>query len=341
MDHEIHYYINFLVAKQAGFNHNDAYKIAYSAQYVDDNVIMYKVKSNNKNFVKEQSTKCNDFTYKNFITQTSNLTLPKQLLKKIYTCFHFIPEITLDKAIKLAAIRKDKCLHPLNTAPGGTLAKHVLHKALKMNCPYAIGIASHAYLDTWAHQNFIGQFDSFNAMFKFHHLNHSLNQSLNERVGHIDALHYPDLVGEKWCDKRLLPCCCNINNNERFIEALIYLLKEYSLFFKMNNQQIMKCNSKISHSHFIKYIKSALNTESKHARYMYYREIYSKMTGVKNIIHYNKCSWINILGKRSKLSKSISLDLSVAEFKKTKWYKFQQAAKKHQNYISKFIILNL
>jgi hypothetical protein len=37
MDVEFHYYMTYLVAAKAGFGSDDAFKIAYTSQYVDDN----------------------------------------------------------------------------------------------------------------------------------------------------------------------------------------------------------------------------------------------------------------------------------------------------------------
>ena len=43
MDIEFHYYITFILCRQAGYSGDDAYKIAYSSQYTDDNTHHYYV----------------------------------------------------------------------------------------------------------------------------------------------------------------------------------------------------------------------------------------------------------------------------------------------------------
>lgn len=43
MNIEFHYYITYILARQAEFDPEDAYKIAYSSQYTDDNNFHYYV----------------------------------------------------------------------------------------------------------------------------------------------------------------------------------------------------------------------------------------------------------------------------------------------------------
>ena len=41
MDIEYHYYITYLIAIKSGFETHEAYTIAYSSQFVDDNCYEY------------------------------------------------------------------------------------------------------------------------------------------------------------------------------------------------------------------------------------------------------------------------------------------------------------
>ena len=43
MDIEFHYYITFILSRKAGYSADDAYTIAYSSQYTDDNKKHYYV----------------------------------------------------------------------------------------------------------------------------------------------------------------------------------------------------------------------------------------------------------------------------------------------------------
>ncbi len=43
MNKEFHYYITYLIAARAGLCPNEAFKVAYSSQYVDDNDIVSEI----------------------------------------------------------------------------------------------------------------------------------------------------------------------------------------------------------------------------------------------------------------------------------------------------------
>ena len=148
MDIEFHYYLTFIIAAKAGFSEDDASIIAYSSQYVDDNDMIFEI---NKD--KTQN-------YSNYISQTMNILKPKSKLFRIYPLFHFIPGDPLSPG----ALRRDGSMHWLNTTPDSDNANKVIDAALKSGNLYQIGIATHSYVDTWAHQNYIGYYNEFNSM---------------------------------------------------------------------------------------------------------------------------------------------------------------------------------
>jgi hypothetical protein len=43
MDREFHSYMTYIIALRAGFETDDAYTIAYSSQYTDDNDTPYEI----------------------------------------------------------------------------------------------------------------------------------------------------------------------------------------------------------------------------------------------------------------------------------------------------------
>ncbi|MFI4984151.1 MAG: DUF6765 family protein [Rickettsiales bacterium] len=201
MDFEFHYYINYLLAKLGGFSQEDAYKIAYSSQYVDDNTTKYDVLCKRSGKV-----------FSNQITQSFDLSMPLADLSRIYATWHFIPGGEHDA-------RLDGKVSSTATTPNNPLAHLQLDKALMSGNSYAIGIASHAFADTWAHQNFTADYDDFNS-------GHSLVAKLLPNIGHADFLSYPDIIGVVWSDTRLVkPRICN---NRRFIDCAVALLKKYA-----------------------------------------------------------------------------------------------------------------
>ena len=79
MDIEFHYYIIYILCRKAGFERNEAYTIAYSSQFTDDNVYQYKVNFENGSH------------YSNAISQTMDITKPSKVRQRIYPLFHFVP----------------------------------------------------------------------------------------------------------------------------------------------------------------------------------------------------------------------------------------------------------
>ncbi len=206
MDIEFHYWITGIIANRARFTDEDAQVIAYSCQYTDDNDEIRTVKDPG---TKEE--------YSNYISQTMDILKPKRTLMRIYPVFHFLP----GDPSAVSARRRDGKMHVLVTTPDNERAGTVLSSALRMDKQdpqrlYRIGIASHAYADTWAHQNFVGWYDGFNG---------ELLNPLPD-VGHADFMHHPDWPGHRWQDPRILQG--DINNNHRFLDAAKRLYEEYS-----------------------------------------------------------------------------------------------------------------
>lgn len=195
MDIEFHYHVVGLLAAQAGFDPGEAALIAHASQLVDDNGRILTV-----------TNAQGETVYANYISQTMNILQPKRTLMRIYPIFHFLP----GDPQTATARRADGKMHVLNTTPDSALARQVLEDALGSPAelrPYRIGIALHAYADTWAHQNFVGWHDGFNGQL--------LNPLPN--IGHADHGHHPDWVGHRWRDGRLtVP---EVDNNARFLEA--------------------------------------------------------------------------------------------------------------------------
>jgi hypothetical protein len=203
MDIEFHYWITGIIAHAAGFTEDEAKVIAYCCQYVDDNDVSLTVKD-----------RSSDEVYINFISQTINILKPKADLMRIYPIFHFVP----GDPVAHSAQRRDGKMHLFNTTPYNESAQRLLQDAFTAEEKfrlYRIGVATHSFADTWAHQNFTGWYDSFNAVGK----------NVVPNIGHADAFHQPDWVGLLWTDKRLVEG--EINNNHRFLSAAEAIFHHY------------------------------------------------------------------------------------------------------------------
>lgn len=329
MDSELHYYVNFLVALQAGFPKSFAYLIAYSSQYTDDNIYEYDIGYCVNHHL------YNTIHYHNIVTQIQlSLKNDAAIFEKVLPFFHFPPGSDADQK-NLNTQRVDGCTHIMNTTAGGKHARTALRRALKTHNPYRIGIASHTFLDTWAHQNFTGTFDSFNCV------NITANRpsldSFIPRVGHVDCMTLPDVVGTIWQDYRIK--CCVVDNNLRFMEAITELYKEYR--YSMSDCRTRKktkacytCSTHKCRKMLFKHLGSIWNISSRTTRIKMYnkccRDIYRC-----SIPNYHKQRWFNLaIQEIANIDARSVYVWRAKDPKRTQWYKFQEAAKAHYQCIA-------
>lgn len=212
MDKEFHYWVTGLVAEYAGFPLAECRTVAYTSQYTDDN--------NNTVEVFDGEFDVSP-SYISHVSQTADVSMPKDDIMKIFPLFHFLPG-------DITSQRKDGINHPLITTPDSSFANKIMtytlqnavsrYTAKDKSCLYRIGIAAHCYVDTWAHQNFMGWFSKMN----------QLEGPVFLKIGHGDAGHDPDPVGNRWHDPRLIDE--EIDNNKRFIVAAEKLYLHLSAF---------------------------------------------------------------------------------------------------------------
>jgi len=312
MDFEFHYYITGIIAGRAGFSENDAKIIAYASQFVDDNDVILSVEDRK-----------NKEVYSNYISQTMDILKPKKALMRIYPIFHFVP----GNPAAESARRGDGKMHILNTTPDNDVTNELLSSALKASPdirPYRIGIATHAYVDTWAHQNFAGFNDSFNGSI--------LNPIPN--VGHAEEKHHPDWVSHRWEDDRLVES--EVDNNLRFISAAKRLFENY----------VGHLGSQASWDDFEEELLSVMGRSRRgdqpHGQ-PERLESYSKMA--EWLPRYDEDDWFNEAIEQKVRWFKDSQDGILAKFtifkdqywwkedvnkEDTHWFKFQEAVKEHQ-----------
>jgi len=317
MDIEFHYYVTYILAKEAGFDEDEAATIAYSSQYVDDNSCIFRI---NKGAANE---------YENYISQTMNIAKPKRELMRIYPLFHFIPGDPLSRTAK----RRDGQMHMLNTTPDSRRANRLIDEALSLTPmnPYRIGIATHSYMDTWSHQNFLGDFAGFNSM-------EGIKEKLAPNIGHADAGHGPDIPGLIWKDRRLVRAARVVSNKSRFLDAARRVFQKYV-------KAVQPRESKQETSRRWRKLRGVLSaavgnesTEDSHERRQARIEKYETMAN--GIPEYNKDKWfresvetnvrglpdiwdvVTLLPDRHKWRRG---------YRDKDWHKFQEAVKTHQH----------
>jgi hypothetical protein len=324
MDIEFHYYITYLIAAKAGFGFDDAYKIAYASQYVDDNDMILEI------------DKGKGSAYRNYISQTMNILKPKNKLFRIYPLFHFIPGDPMQKT----AFRKDGKMHWLNTTPNSKNGKQIFDNAIETTDLYRIGVALHSYADTWAHQNFVGYYDGFNSM-------DSPLGKVTPNIGHADAQHNPDWPALVWRDDRL--------KHERRENKTIYLEAARKIFqklVKLVEPMIKPGAMRKKALELLTDLDEAIGgrdqtNENKKERIARYCELSLQPDyGDTKLPKYDDDRWIedalneNVRGLRDRSDFSLARydpfnDIYTwknrKNYKSTDWFHFQTAVKDHQN----------
>ena len=133
----------------------------------------------------------------------------------LYEVITFVPG---DPA-RAAAARADGLSSPYTVTPNSDNVKELLVAAFKDKDPYLMGVAAHAFADSWAHQNFCGLQDATND------IGASGAAAGLPPAGHLQALSSPDEPDGVWLDRRLKAGSERIVNRERFAAAAIKLYR--------------------------------------------------------------------------------------------------------------------
>ena len=327
MDIEFHYWITGIVARAAGFSGNEAKTIAYSSQFVDENDVSLTIKD-----------RASGEKYMNYVTQTLNILKPKTELLRIYPIYHFIP----GHPEAPSARRRDGKMHLFNTTPNSEFANRILEDAFKAKQDarlYRIGIATHGYVDSWAHQNFTGWHEGFNAV--------GLNPIPN--IGHADAQHHPDWVGHRWLDDRLVDG--EINNNHRFLSASKELFRRYcdhlvsvGKYSQENRPKWPKVQRLLSGA--MGPVSSGSENYGKEERISSYKSLAPWMPEFDEADWFDEAIDTRVRGFRDSKT-GIFADFTVfkdeywwkedKDKKTTDWYKFQSSAKQHERFALKLL----
>lgn len=317
MDIEYHFYITYVIALQSGFDKETAYKVAYSSQYTDDNDTPYKINEGKEG------------KYESFISQTLDILKPKDILLRIHPFFHFFPGTEQD--ILKASIRRDGKLHLMNTTPGNNNAENLLKDALKSDNPYRIGLATHTFADTYAHQNFVGVKESFNAMGDFLQRLNIIN------IGHADAGTQPDKPGLIWDDNRLVSKKRIIDNKGRFLKATGHIFDLFSDYLMKGTSSRMLQKKK---RELINSVDSAVGRTSKHDGDKKDKRLnrYIRLIGSDLISDYDEKEWFkeavqikyDLVGEPWAGQKRKRKTLWKENYKNSDWFNFQEAVKANQ-----------
>jgi len=263
-----------------------------------------------------------------------NILKPKPKLFRIYPLFHFVPG---DPQCQ-TAIRRDGKMHWLNTTPDSSNANRILDAALETGNLYRIGIACHSYADTWAHQNFVGYYDEFNAMA-------GPLSTITPNIGHADAQHNPDWPALAWRDPRLKDG--RRNNKPVFIEAAACVLQKLARYTDGNNRSDTLAGETTDLKHDLDGIigERDQSNRNKEDRIERCRRKINESIG-QQIREYDADDWIEEALREEIRGLRDRSDFTLArwdpwtdvyswrdpdDYRDSDWYQFQEAVKGHQN----------
>lgn len=146
MQLDFHYYATYCAAYLAGYSHEEALDLCYSAQFVD---------CCTKSFLKSISATVHAATSQTQaeLLDTRTDVSGLQDITRIWASFHFLPKDLY--AVMPPATKTYKNKYRLICGPNGELLKETVVLAKGKSIQHA-GIAMHVLADTWAHQRFAG-----------------------------------------------------------------------------------------------------------------------------------------------------------------------------------------
>ena len=159
MQIDFHHAVTYALARIAGFPHGDAKTIAHAAQYVDDAKTRGTVTfTNTKTFERIASAHPVMPTALTFFENLKN-----RLNVEVWLTFHFLPGNCGKEAGEgnaTATIRRLVCT--TDSPVAAAMCKACIEAKGQPNALHRLGVTTHVYADTWAHQGFVGLKHHFN-----------------------------------------------------------------------------------------------------------------------------------------------------------------------------------
>jgi hypothetical protein len=152
MQIDFHHAITYVCARLAGFLHEDAEVVAHSAQYVDDATAQGQIWFDNGMFYERTASAHKMVDYRNSLA-VANL--------RVWLPFHFLPGNCGEAASSVVRELSEeefltRCICRPNSAPAQEMMRAVIARQDRAYALHRLGVASHVYVDTWAHQGFVG-----------------------------------------------------------------------------------------------------------------------------------------------------------------------------------------
>lgn len=245
MQIDFHHAVTHICARLAGFSSKEAGIISHSAQYVDDATAAGEVWFDNGMIFPRTASAHKMLDYKNADELANH---------RVWLPFHFLPGNNHEPAVHSPPVYDGeefmrRCICRPNSPPAKDLMRAVIKRQDRPYALYRLGIASHVYMDTWAHQGFVGYQHQVNVASDIkaedaHHertivqrltdfFKEDWAQTKSELVGaalplgHGSVLSYPDRPYLRWSYTNGLGEPVERNNPADFMEAARQTYQHY------------------------------------------------------------------------------------------------------------------
>ncbi|MBL8250202.1 MAG: hypothetical protein JNK31_00880 [Candidatus Competibacter sp.] len=235
MQIDFHHGVTYVCARLAGFAAAEAEIVAHAAQYVDDATEAGEIWFDNGMIYARIASAHKLLDYRNMRDLANH---------RVWLPFHFLPGNRGEPAPAEPPVygSAEDFLSRCVCLPNSHPAREMMRVAIeRQDRPYALhrlGIAAHVFVDTWAHQGFVGYEHRLNRASAVRAENdHHHRRSFDERakhffglrgvrmlalvwpVGHGATLSYPDRPYLRWSYTNGLGQRIERNNPRDFLEA--------------------------------------------------------------------------------------------------------------------------
>lgn len=314
MQKDFHFYAIYSLCRATGMLHSAAQKVSYSSQFVDDAIYGHIIEFKDGGWYEQILTAWNFGTSDTEQIQNSfELLNNESIQNKILVPFHFIPGNTNEP---YSTSFRERMICRENSVIANEMLDHVIELSAE-NSLHLLGIGLHSFADTWAHQNFSGQFTGLddNSVNKISNAQFSDKKpcpikgiyAVPLETGHGQAGNAPDLPYAEWSyDHEYLKANIFQNNSDRFLsasEAIYFKLLKFKntdhgkVFFSTNTILWKDLEDEL-----YKLFQNN-NSEDTEERCRFWEEkLADDFLGFgKTIVHYNNREWfyqaINVVGE--------------------------------------------
>ncbi|WP_413175372.1 DUF6765 family protein [Anabaena azotica] len=341
MQIDFHHGVTYVVARLAGFEHEDASIVAYCAQYVDDAINSGLIKFDNGAMFTRISSAHKMLDYRNF-QELANY--------QVWIPFHFLPG---NGGKKAGEDPEGKFIEKLICRPNSDVAQQMVRECIQRResaySLHRLGITMHVYVDTWAHQGFAGVNHRVNEAKKLLDENDQPDRNLMDRLknyfvsealplGHGAVLSHPDRPFLRWGYINGRGEKISRNNPKDFLDAADNMCKAMQRYLKGDPDAVVPGLPELDKS-LIAFMLENIQDIQGSIRHQKWLDAISQgkfSFGEANISYIPKGqdSWkYQALGTENRVDKDNEIFPYHPSFLASNWKLFHDALQAHQFYI--------